>query len=185
MNKRILLLTILISLGLAQEWFVWEGDVYRSIHEEMQCRLLDYLNDGVQVTSDLSTNLTVPLVLFSVGGEREHRAAKLAAASLALSAVTVTGLKAIVNRQRPEENSPRWDSSFPSGHTTVAMSTAIAYRGVYPKLSVPLSLYCGFVGFSRVYAGEHYPTDVIGGAVLGAGIGILVVKLQEAILAFP
>jgi undecaprenyl-diphosphatase len=60
--------------------------------------------------------------------------------------------------------------SFPSGHTLHAVTfTAIAIHHV-PMLAVPLVPFALLIGASRVVLGLHYPTDVLAGATLGAGI---------------
>lgn len=60
--------------------------------------------------------------------------------------------------------------SFPSGHTLHAVTfTAIAIHHV-PMLAVPLVPFALLIAASRVVLGLHYPTDVLAGATLGAGI---------------
>ncbi len=102
---------------------------------------------------------------------------------LAFSAIVAEALKYGVDRQRPAEKHPgeifpqsnEHGHSFPSGHATVAFATATTLALEYKKwyITVPAYLWAAGVGYSRVYMGEHYPTDVIGGAVIGAGGALL------------
>lgn len=89
-----------------------------------------------------------------------------------------TVMKGLVGRERPferyadivarEDISSR---SFPSGHTATAFALAASLSIRYPKWYViaPSVLWAGAVGYSRMQMGVHYPTDVIGGAFVGAG----------------
>jgi membrane-associated phospholipid phosphatase len=64
--------------------------------------------------------------------------------------------------------------SFPSGHTSgfsTATSLALDYKKWY--IVVPAYLWAGSVGYSRMYLGKHYPSDVLGGAIIGIGSGYL------------
>jgi undecaprenyl-diphosphatase len=45
-----------------------------------------------------------------------------------------------------------------------------------PGLALPLLLLAAAVAWSRVHVGVHFPLDVLGGAVLGSGIGLLVAR---------
>jgi undecaprenyl-diphosphatase len=108
-------------------------------------------------------------------------------------------LKAITNRPRPYAVMPHLhvliarpsSGSFPSQHATTTFAGATLLSFLWPKGS-PVFLFAAVViGFSRLYLGVHYPTDVLAGAAIGAavaGIGILVVtktRLRERLLRAP
>ena len=59
--------------------------------------------------------------------------------------------------------------SFPSGHTACSFAAAFAYYKCLPKKKwgIAALVLAGLIGFSRLYVGVHYPTDVLGGAAVG------------------
>lgn len=68
---------------------------------------------------------------------------------------------------------PLKDPSFPSGHTTAAFSLAVCYALHFPFFAGPLLTVAAVVGFSRIYLGLHYPSDVGIGALLGSSAATL------------
>ncbi len=93
------------------------------------------------------------------------------------SIIITEGLKPIINRTRPANaypdqiftRSPTHGPSFPSGHATVAFSTASMLALQYKKwyITIPAYLWAASVGYSRMYLGVHYPSDVLAGAAVG------------------
>lgn len=66
------------------------------------------------------------------------------------------------------------DYSFPSGHTSVSFSVVAAlYLAKEKKLFIPSLLIAIMISFSRMYLYVHYPTDILGGIVLGILCGYL------------
>ncbi|MEO7212562.1 phosphatase PAP2 family protein [Mucilaginibacter sp.] len=131
-------------------------------------------------------NIGVPAGLL-IGGiitkDRNMREnAGYVASSTAISFVATYLIKKLVGRPRPFIRNLKivpvyipGESSFPSGHTSTSFSTAMAVSRAYPKWYViaPSFLWAGATGYSRMYLGVHYPTDVLGGAVLGSGTALL------------
>ena len=104
-------------------------------------------------------------------------------------------IKSIVKRKRPYEvldkvyskknNSPTGDYSFPSGHTTAAFALATSLTLRYsdqPFLIGGLYLYALTVGYGRMYLGVHYPSDILAGAIIGAGTSAIIFSLRKEII---
>lgn len=112
----------------------------------------------------------------------QHNAYELCI-SIGAGALITQAFKYGINRQRPAERFPdvvfpaqaKTGHSFPSGHTSIAFSTATTISLQYKKwyIVVPAYLWAGTVGYSRMYRGLHYPSDVLAGAAVGVGSGIL------------
>ena len=60
--------------------------------------------------------------------------------------------------------------SFTSSHATNNFAMAVLVMHFWPKAKWYLLVWAALVSFSRVYVGVHYPSDILGGAILGAAI---------------
>ena len=110
--------------------------------------------------------------------DRDRRARWLRAAPVAPAAVGLNYLvKAAVRRDRPRLRrlpplaSAPSELSFPSAHATASLAAATAMGRVSPGARAPLYALAGAICLTRPYLGMHYPSDVVAGAALGAGIG--------------
>jgi undecaprenyl-diphosphatase len=74
------------------------------------------------------------------------------------------------------------DFSFVSGRAAFTAALAVGLFMVSRRLGVPALLLVLVEGFSQVYLGVHYPTDVIGGFALGAATALLLAPLALALL---
>ena len=89
-------------------------------------------------------------------------------------------VKVAVGRQRPliEDHPPLAKAptklSFPSAHATSSVAAATALGRVQPLARPYLFGLAAAICLGRPYLGMHYPSDVVGGAVLGLAIGSLV-----------
>lgn len=63
--------------------------------------------------------------------------------------------------------------SFPSGHTLHAVSFTIIVSGHLPMTFWMLAPFASLIAISRPVLGLHYPSDVLAGAAIGAGIAAL------------
>ena len=63
--------------------------------------------------------------------------------------------------------------SFPSNHAVNNFAAATFYYVLFPRLKWALFITAALVSISRVYLGLHYPSDILGGAVIGSTIGYL------------
>lgn len=137
--------------------------------------------------------LAVPVVLGTVALiNNDHdmlSSAIYIGASIGVDAVLTYGVKVAVNRPRPVVTypslitayEPETDQSFPSGHTSFAFSVATSLSLKYPKWYViaPAFVWAGSVTYSRMNLGVHYPSDVLTGAVFGAGSAWITYRINQ------
>jgi undecaprenyl-diphosphatase len=70
-----------------------------------------------------------------------------------------------------------YESSFPSGHTSIAVSVCAFMFITVKRYWCLYILFALFSGFYRIYAGTHFPSDVLCGAFIGIISAYLTVKL--------
>ena len=100
-----------------------------------------------------------------------------------IAALLANGLKHLVGRPRPKfVHSGDWQmtltlasglDSFPSGHSTATFAVATVLAKRFPLLGPLCIAIALFVALSRVLRGSHFPTDVLGGAVIGILSGFI------------
>ena len=153
------------------------------------------LAHAVSRSSDTSRAVTVGVGLTAalLAAGRRSTAAVPGLSMLLASAVHVTS-SALVGRPRPDVErlgTHQPTSSFPSGHVGAMTALAVALgsagrhlpRPARAALGAALAGHLALLGWSRLYNGQHYASDVVAGYVNGAVCGWLVasgVRAEEA-----
>jgi membrane-associated phospholipid phosphatase len=131
--------------------------------------------------SRLGEHAAIWLAIGSVGSLRRdgsERAWRLATGAVACGYLLNTAIKFTIRRPRPALpglpplTSTTSGLSFPSAHTT----TSVLAASLYSELSLPagpLHALAGAFAYSRIYLGVHYPSDLLGGALLGGAMAAL------------
>jgi undecaprenyl-diphosphatase len=99
----------------------------------------------------------------------------------AIQSAVIYGLKFLIERQRPilfldmasklsKGPGEILDPSFPSAHAAFSFVMATLLFHWFPRYRIGFFIAAGLIGWTRIYLGLHYPTDVIAGALLGYGI---------------
>ena len=155
-----------------------EDDHFRNLRNEYLPRFNRHLDDYMQYAPAVAM-----LGLKASGVQSRSSWGRLLvsdAFSTLLMGATVNTLKQTTNVERPDGSNRH---SFPSGHTAASFTAVVAlsFAGEKRAWKAALVLAC-LIAFSRMYLYVHYPTDVLGGVLVGilAGYGgYRVVKALE------
>ena len=78
---------------------------------------------------------------------------------------------------------PRWGGSFPSSHAMNNFAVATYFVTIFNKKRRTRLLFIAaiLISISRLYLGLHYPSDVVGGALIGMALGVTFAAVVEFI----
>jgi undecaprenyl-diphosphatase len=115
----------------------------------------------------------------ALGPDSKTKMALRLAVAMGLESALVNGfMKSFFKRQRPEWDQERpmrlrkpRTSSFPSGHSSSAVTAAILLSSPVSGWTFVYAALAGIVAFSRVHVKIHHITDVAGGLMVGALYG--------------
>ena len=116
----------------------------------------------------------------------------VALSALALANWTVFIINQLYTRDRPFVDLDvsllfyeTTDPSFPANPAATSVAIAAAIWGVNRRVGLALFVVAALYGLARVYAGVHYPLDIVAGAIIGVVIARLVFWLRDLLEPLP
>lgn len=133
--------------------------------------------------------IAMAIVFFFIGNKKHpwRKWGTILALCLAASALLCNViLKPMIARVRPYDLleyeilvTHLLDFSFPSGHTSASFAAATAIYSMSKRWGIGAFIFAALMGFSRLYLGVHFPTDVLAGAFLGWGMASITIILYK------
>ncbi len=117
--------------------------------------------------------------------KKEKALALLLIFTLVVNLFVASILKSDFERERPYQIleakkliNAEDNSSFPSRHAELAFAFSTIMIFFYRRFGLLLILISAIIGIGRIYVGIHYPSDVVGGALIGILLSIFILKLN-------
>lgn len=158
----------------------WELGILDWIQANLRCGVLDVLMPALSWTCNHGEIwIVLAAVLLAV---KRCRRQGLAVGCALITDLVLCNLilKPLVGRVRPFVVqpvalliSPPTDASFPSGHTAASFAAVFALKASGSPLWKPALAVAVAMAFSRLYLYVHWPSDVLGGALVGAAAGFI------------
>lgn len=177
----LLALAVLVRLGVTTELDLAGIRAAQSLASDP----LDILANGHTAIGQVIPTVIVAAVFAAILWQRGHGLVSLAPLLILATGAIELGLKLVTAHPPPGEEYVRafmnplgvrfpTPSAFPSGHVARLTFLALLVAALVPvaSLRVAAALLVAMSLFLRVYIGDHWPTDVIGGAVLGLAFAV-------------
>jgi len=181
---------------MAESLQALDRDLFYFINHSLHNSVFDVLMPFITKTDTLHFRLifvALWLLLILKGGRTGRVIAFLLVPLIAISdQVSSSVIKSWVGRLRP-----CWTLqdvrllvpcgtglSFPSSHAVNSFAAATLFSYYYRRWTWAFMSYAALVAFSRPYVGVHYPSDIVGGALIGALIAALVILLWLQVQTF-
>jgi len=171
-------LLVLSALSLLVDLLVGDSELFILVNRGMTNPMLDFACGYLSAFLFIASSAATLFIQFFSGDESSRRSRVISGLLAIASALISYGfgslLKLAFQRPRPFEVLDarivgEWrvsTSSFPSTTSMFAFGFALPMLYEKPRIGVILVLEALFIGFSVVYAGFHYPSDVIAGMLL-------------------
>lgn len=152
------------------------------INSKLRCKLLDKIMPIITFFGS-ATFCAIFVVMTIISRNKDVKnLGVITSFSIIVSSGITHFIKRMKNRIRPYINIPGIivnkigvdDYSFPSGHTTAAFSIGMSIALKFTGLATISLILAALVGFSRIYLGVHYPTDVGAGVVVGSASAVFI-----------
>ena len=166
----------IIGLEADAENFVsrWDRELFDRIYDAPPRQQPTWtLMETISDFGDYRAVMGASALLMAYGNDSHRETGKLLFSAYMGAGVITYGMKRLIGRKRPLDT-VLGNPSLPSGHASIVFSAATILGYRYPKLRIPLYIGAGLVSFSRIYLGRHYTSDVLTGAAIGTGMGMLV-----------
>lgn len=151
------------------------------IRNNMSCAFLDYSMQGISFLANVGWIWIVCAVALLIFPKTRKIGLAVACALIFSLLICNVTIKPIIARVRPYDLregieliiARPTDFSFPSGHTSISFAGAIPIFLQNKKLGIPALILAILIAFSRLYLYVHFPTDVLGGIIVGSICGVL------------
>ena len=164
----------------------WEFFFLNYIQTNLRNPFFDTVMPIISLLGKYGAAIIVIFIIAIISKKHKRLSMKLLF-SVVLTSISCLILKSTINRMRPYVLDttvqlivkPEVTTSFPSGHTFFAFSSATVCFMYNKKLGIVMYIYAIIMAFSRLYLYVHFPTDVLFGIIFGIITGIIAYKLED------
>lgn len=151
------------------------------IRDNLHCGFLNVVMPAVSFLANAGWFWIAMAVVMIIFARTRKTGAMMGAALLFGLLICNIILKPVIGRIRPYDLvegitpliAPLHDASFPSGHTAASFEAATVLMMRDRRFGIPALVLAVVIAFSRLYLQVHYPTDILGGIIVGSLCGIL------------